>query len=172
VDDETLSSRSGTISAIAFVSAPEMIDVRYVTPHIVVRDAARAAEWYARALGAETGNRIPVPDGRFMQIELRFGKSRVLIADEFPEFGAVSPLTVGGTYGALTITTDAVDELWARALAEGAQVHSPLQDGFWGERHGQIIDPFGHRWGLAQHLEDVPHDEVIRRAAELFGGTG
>jgi PhnB protein len=57
-------------------------------------------------------------------------------------------------------------------LAEGAQVHSPLQDGFWGERHGQIIDPFGHRWGLAQHLEDVPHDEIVRRAAELFGGTG
>jgi PhnB protein len=142
-----------------------------VTPHIVVRDAGRAAEWYERALGAVIGDRIPVPDGRFMQIELRFGDSLVVIADEFPELGAVSPLAVGGTYGALTITTDAVDELWGRALAEGAEVHSPLQDGFWGERHGQIIDPFGHRWGLAQHLEDVPHDEVVRRAAELFGGT-
>jgi PhnB protein len=93
----------------------------------------------------------------------------VMIADEFPEFGAVSPLTLGGTYGALTITTDAVDELWERALAEGAQVHSPLQDAFWGERHGQIVDPFGHRWGLAEHVEDVPHDEMVRRAAELFG---
>jgi PhnB protein len=132
-----------------------------VTPHIVVHDAGAAAEWYERALGAEIGDRIPVPDGRFMQIELRFGDSRVLIADEFPEFGAVSPPTVGGTYGALTITTDSVDELWERALAEGAQVHSPLQDGFWGERHGQILDPFGHRWGLAQHLEDVPQDEII-----------
>ena len=92
-----------------------------VTPHIVVRDAARAAEWYERALGARVGARVPVPDGRFMQIELDFGDSRVMIADEFPEFGAVSPLTLGGTYGALAITTDAVDELWERALAEGAQ---------------------------------------------------
>jgi PhnB protein len=142
-----------------------------VTPHIVVRDAGRAAEWYERALGAEIGSRIPVPDGRFMQIELLFGDSPVMVADEFPEWGAVSPLTLGGTYGALTITTDAVDGLWERALAAGAQVHSPLQDAFWGERHGQIIDPFGHRWGLAQHLEDVPQDEVVRRAAELFGAA-
>jgi PhnB protein len=141
------------------------------TPHIVVRDAGRAAEWYERALGAEIGSRIPVPDGRLMQIELLFGDSPVMVADEFPEWGAVSPLTLGGTYGALTITTDAVDELWERALAAGAQVHSPLQDAFWGERHGQIIDPFGHRWGLAQHLEDVPQDEIVRRAAELFGAA-
>lgn len=159
------------IWATAFVLLRVDVDVQDVTPHIVVRDAAQAAEWYQRALGAEIGNRIPVPDGRFMQIELRFGTSRVVIADEFPEFEAVSPLTIGGTYGALTITTDAVDELWERALAEGAQVHSPLQNAFWGERHGQIIDPFGHRWGLAQHLEDVPHAEVVRRAAALFGGT-
>jgi PhnB protein len=144
--------------------------VTEVTPHIVVRDAARAAEWYERALGARVGARVPVPDGRFMQIELVLGDSRVMIADEFPEFGAVSPLTLGGTYGALTITTDAVDELWERALAEGAQVYSPLQDAFWGERHGQILDPFGHRWGLAQHLEGVPQEELVRRAAEVFGG--
>lgn len=142
-----------------------------VTPHIVVREAGRAAEWYERALGAQIGSRIPLPDGRFMQIELIFGGSPVMIADEFPEFGAVSPLTLGGTYGALTITTDAVDDLWERAVGAGAQVHSPLQDAFWGERHGQIVDPFGHRWGLAQHLEDVPHDEILRRAAELFGAA-
>lgn len=142
-----------------------------VTPHIVVRDAGRAATWYERALGAQIGSRIPVPGGRFMQIELLFGDSPVMISDEFPEFGAVSPLTLGGTYGALTITTDAVDALWERALGAGAQVHSPLQNAFWGERHGQIVDPFGHRWGLAQHLEDVPQDEVVRRAAELFGAA-
>ena len=142
-----------------------------VTPHIVVGAAARAAEWYERALGASVGARVPVPDGRYMQIELRFGDSRVFIADEFSELGAVSPLTLGGTYGALTITTDAVDELWERALAAGAEVHSPLQDAFWGERHGQIVDPFGHRWGLAQRLEDVPEDELVRRAAEVFGGA-
>ena len=143
-----------------------------VTPHIVVRGAAGAAEWYERALGAEIGTRIPVPDGRFMQIELRFGESTVMIADEFPEFGAVSPLALGGTYGALTIATDDVDTLWARALAAGAEVHSPLQDAFWGERHGQILDPYGHRWGLAQHVRDVPHDEVVAQAAAVFGDGG
>jgi PhnB protein len=142
-----------------------------VTAHIVVRDAARAADWYERALGAAVGTRVPVPDGRYMQIELRLGESRVFIADEFPEFGAVSPLTLGGTYGALTITTDAVDELWERALAAGAEVHAPLQDAFWGERHGQIVDPFGHRWGLAQPLEEVSEEELVRRAAEVFGGA-
>jgi PhnB protein len=139
-----------------------------VTPHIVVRDAGRAAEWYEQALGAELGNRIPVPGGRYLQIELIFGDSHVMIADEFPEMGAISPQTLGGTYGALTIATDDVDTLWQRAVDAGAEVFHPLQDAFWGERHGQIVDPFGHRWGLAQKLEDVASDEVARRAAALF----
>jgi PhnB protein len=142
-----------------------------VTSHIVVREAGRAAEWYARALGAEIGARIQVPDGRFMQIELRFGDSQVMIADEFPEMGAVSPVTLGGTYGALTISTDDADGLWQRALDAGAEVFHPIEDAFWGERHGQVVDPFGHRWGIAQHLEDVPEAEVQRRATELFGGA-
>jgi PhnB protein len=139
-----------------------------VTPHIVVRDAGRAAEWYEHALGAELGNRIPVPGGRYLQIELIFGDSHVMIADEFPEMGAISPQTLGGTYGALTIATDDVDALWQRAVDAGAEVFHPLQDAFWGERHGQIVDPFGHRWGLAQKIEDVAPEEVARRAAALF----
>jgi PhnB protein len=139
-----------------------------VTPHIVVRDAGRAAEWYEQALGAELGNRIPVPGGRYLQIELIFGDSHVMIADEFPEMGAISPQTLGGTYGALTIATDDVDALWERAVGAGAEVFHPLQDAFWGERHGQIVDPFGHRWGLAQKIEDVAPEEVTRRAAALF----
>ena len=105
-----------------------------------------------------------------MQIELGFGDSRVMIADEFPEFGAVSPETLGGTYGALTLDLEDVDTVWQRALAEGATEFHPLQDGFWGERHGQILDPFGHRWGLAQKIEDVSPEEVQRRAAALFSG--
>jgi PhnB protein len=143
-----------------------------ITSHIVVREAAKAADWYARALGAEIGRRIQVPDGRFMQIELRFGDSQVMIADEFPEMGAVSPLTLGGTYGALAIAADDADALWQRALGAGAEVFHPIEDAFWGERHGQVVDPFGHRWGIAQRLEDVPEDEVQRRATELFGAGG
>jgi PhnB protein len=141
-----------------------------ITPHIIVRNAASAARWYQQALGATIGNEIPVPGGKFMQIELRFGESTVMIADEFPEMGAISPLALGGTYGALTITTDDVDALWKRAIDAGAEVFHPLEDAFWGDRHGQIIDPFGHRWGLAQHVHDVAPEEIARRAAELFGG--
>lgn len=139
-----------------------------LTPHIVVRDAARAADWYRDALGAELGSRIRTPDGRFMQIELRFGDSSVMIADEFPELGAVSPLTLGGTYGALTLTVDDVDAAWQRVTGAGATEHHPLQDAFWGERHGQIVDPFGHRWGLAERREELSADEIQKRANEFF----
>lgn len=140
-----------------------------ITAHIVVRGAADAADWYVRALGAGVGRRIPVPGGRFIEIELQFGDSSVMIADEFPDLGVLSPQSLGGTYSALHISTDDVDALWQRAIDAGAEIHQPLADMFWGDRHGQIIDPFGHRWGLSQHLRDVPDDEVIKAAAELFG---
>jgi PhnB protein len=142
-----------------------------ITVHLVCRDAARAAEWYVHALGAEERGRVPVPDGRFMQIELRFGDSTVMIADEFPEMGVVSPLTVGGVYSTLSIHTDDVDELWQGALEAGAEVFQPLQDMFWGDRHGEIIDPFGHKWALAQRIRDVPAPEIRAAAAAMFAGT-
>jgi PhnB protein len=134
-----------------------------------VRDAERAVDWYKRALGAEERERIPLPGGKLMSVELAFGDSTVMLADEFPEAGILSPLSVGGTSVVLNISTDDVDSLWQRALDAGADVLQPLQDAFWGERHGQITDPFGHRWGMAQHIRDVPHDEVVRHAAEMFG---
>jgi PhnB protein len=129
---------------------------------------ARRRRWYQRALGAEERGRVPVPGGKFMQIELLFGDSAVMIADEFPELGVLSPLSLGGTYGALTLATDDADALWQRAIDAGAEVFQPLQDAFWGDRHGQIIDPFGHRWGIAQHLRDVPADDVAAAAAAIF----
>lgn len=141
-----------------------------ITPHIVVRGAARAAEWYAEALGAEEQSRVPVPGGKLMSVELRFGDSTVMVADEFLEMGVLSPESVGGTYGALHLSTDDVNSLWERAVGAGAEVLHPLEDTFWGDRFGQIIDPFGHRWGLAQHVREVPHEEVVRAAAEAFGG--
>jgi PhnB protein len=144
--------------------------IHTLTPHIVVRGAARAAEWYAEALGAEEQSRIPVPGGKPMSVELRFGDSTVMVADEFPEMGVLSPESVGGTYGALHLATEDVDALWERALGAGAEVFHPLEDTFWGDRFGQIVDPFGHRWGLAQRVREVPHEEVVRAAAEAFGG--
>jgi PhnB protein len=141
-----------------------------VTPHIVVRDAARAAAWYVDALGAEERGRIPVPGGKLMQVELWFGESQVMLADEFPELDVLSPRAIGGTATVLHLSVDDVDSAWERALAAGAEVRQPLDDAFWGERYGQITDPFGHRWGLAQHLRDVSPDEIERAVAELFGG--
>ena len=145
--------------------------IHTLTPHIVVRGAARAAEWYAEALGAEEQSRIPVPGGKLMSVELRFGDSTVMVADEFPEMGVLSPESVGGTYGALHLATEDVDALWERAVGAGAEVFHPLGDTFWGDRFGQIVDPFGHRWGLAQRVREVPHEEVVRAAAEAFGGV-
>ncbi len=140
-----------------------------LTPHLVVRDVERAALWYAEAFGAQEKSRIPLPGGKVLTIELAFGDSTVMIADEFPDQGIVSPLTLGGTYGALQIATDDADALWKRALDAGAEVFHPIADVFWGERHGQVLDPFGHRWGIAQHLRDVSPEEIASEAAKAFG---
>ena len=108
--------------------------------------------------------------GKLMQVELRFGDSTVMLADEFPDLGVVSPLSIGGTATVLHFSSDDVDAVWQRAVDGGAEVRQPLQDVFWGERYGQITDPFGHRWGIAQRLRDVPRDELERAGAEAFGG--
>ena len=141
-----------------------------ITPHLVVRDAGRAAEWYKAVFGAQERGCIPVPGGKFMQIELLLGDSTVMLADEFLEAGVLSPQTIGGTPIVLHFSTENVEALWKRALDAGAEVLQPLQDQFWGDRHGQILDPFGYRWGLAQHVRDVPSEEIIRVASEMFGG--
>jgi PhnB protein len=141
-----------------------------ITPHIVVGDAARAADWYRAVFGAEESGRLEVPGGKLMQVELRFGDSGVMLADEFPDLGVLSPLSIGGTATVLHFSTDDADAVWQRAVDGGAEVRQPLQDVFWGERYGQITDPFGHRWGIAQHLRDVPREELARAVSQAFGG--
>jgi PhnB protein len=140
-----------------------------VTAHLVVPDAAAAAEWYGRAFGMEEESRIPLPGGRTLSVVLRYGDAHIHVGSEFPDFGILSPLTIGGTGTVLQLATDDADALWSRALAAGAEaVHEPA-DQFWGERHGQLSDPFGHRWNVAQHLRDVPAGEQAAAAAKLFG---
>jgi PhnB protein len=141
-----------------------------LTPHIVVPDAAEAAKWYAAAFGAEEQSRVPLPGGRVMTLELRIGDSTVAVGSEFRDAGIVSPLTVGGTSTVLQIQTEDATSLWKRALSAGAEERHPLAETFWGELHGQLTDPFGHRWNVAQHLRDVPPEEIARAAAEAFGG--
>lgn len=147
-----------------------MSEITALNPHLVVRDAARAVEWYGRAFGAEEVSRIPVPGDRLMSVVLRLGAATVHLADEFPEMELLSPLSIGGTATVLQLVTPDADGLWARALEAGAEPLVPLQDAFWGERHGQLVDPFGHKWNVAQHLRDVDHDEVARQAAAMFRG--
>jgi len=143
----------------------------HVAAHIVVPDAAEAAAWYERAFGARELSRIPLPGGRLMTAELAFGDSVVHVGSEFPDMGIVSPRTIGGTATVLQINTDDADALWARALGAGAEAGHELADTFWGERHGQLTDPFGHRWNVAQRVRDVPHDEIVAAAATAFGGS-
>ena len=142
-----------------------------VTPHIVVPEAGAAADWYADAFGAMEESRVPLPDGKVMTVVLRFGDDVIHVASEFPEAGILSPLAIGGTATVLQLGTEDADALWAQALAAGAEIRHELADQFWGERHGQLADPFGHHWNVAQHLRDVPPDEVAAAAAQMFEGA-
>jgi PhnB protein len=140
-----------------------------ITPHIVVQGAERAATFYRDAFGAEEIDRIPTPDGRLMSVQLRFGDGVLHVADEFPEMGVLAPPSIGGTPVVLALEVADAEAVFAQAVAAGAQARQPLADMFWGDRHGQLDDPFGHRWNVSQHLRDVPHDEVVAAAAKVFG---
>ncbi len=140
-----------------------------ITPHIVVRGAERAAGFYRDAFGAEELDRVPTPNGSLMSVQLRIGDGTLHLADEFPEMGVLAPPSIGGTPVVLSLDVSDADAVFAQAVAAGAEVRQPLEDMFWGDRHGQLEDPFGHRWNISQHLRDVPHDEVVAAAARLFG---
>jgi PhnB protein len=138
------------------------------TIHLTVDGADAASAWYAEALGARELHRITLPGARLIHVELRFGDQAVMLADEFPEMSSFGPRHLGGTYGAIYLHVDDVDAVWERALRAGATIVRPLTDAFWGERDGQILDPFGHRWGLTQHLRDVSIDEMQELATAAF----
>ncbi len=139
-----------------------------ITPHIVVQGAERAAAFYRDAFGAEELERIPTPDGRLMSVRLRIGDGLLHLADEFPEMGVLAPPSFGGTAVVLALDVADADAVFAQAITAGAQVRQAVADMFWGDRHGQLEDPFGHRWNVTQHLRDVPHEEVVAAAAAAF----
>jgi PhnB protein len=139
-----------------------------ITPHIVVQGADRAAVFYSEAFGAQEIDRIPTPDGRLMSAQLRIGDAMLHLADEFPEMGVLAPPSVGGTPVVLGLDVPDADAAYGRAIAAGAIARQPVQETFWGDRHGQLEDPFGHRWNISQHVRDVPHEEIVAAAASLF----
>src|SRR5215216_3556680 len=143
-----------------------------ITPHIVVENASAASEWYQGALGALERDRLPLPGGKVMYVELRFGDAPVMVADEFPDFGILSPRSLGGTAVVLHLACDDVEHAWQRAVDAGAEVLSPLQEQFWGDRQGQLRDPYGHKWALAQHVRDVPREEIATAAAAMLATEG
>ncbi len=139
------------------------------TPYLIVKGAAEAIDFYKKAFGAAELFRIPAPGGKIGHAELKIGDSPIMLADEAPEMDARSPQSLGGTAMSILLYVPDVDAQFKQAVAAGAKVLKPVQDQFYGDRSGFLQDPFGHRWGLATHQEDVSMEEVNRRAAELYG---
>jgi PhnB protein len=142
-----------------------------VTPYLIVKGAADAINFYKRVFGAVELMRMASPDGRIGHAELRMGDSIVMLADEHPEMGHRSPQSLGGTGVTLLLYVDRVDEVFRQAVADGAKELQPLKNQFYGDRSGTLQDPFGHRWTLATHIEDIAPDEMHRRAEKLKQGT-
>ncbi len=136
-----------------------------ITAHITVRDAARAIDFYQKAFGAEVRGISHGPNGKIMHASLKIGDSILMLNDEFPEWDTLSPVSTGGAGVTLNLYLDNVDAAFERAVSAGATVKMPLMDQFWGDRYGQVTDPFGHKWALAAHIRDMSEEE-IRKAQE------
>ena len=133
-----------------------------LTPYMTVRDAARAIEFYKQAFGAVERGAMKGPDGKIMHAELIIGDSIVMLADEQPQFGALSPQSTGGAGMGLHIYVEDVDSAFDRAVKAGANVEMPVSDMFWGDRYGKLADPFGHKWSIATHKADLSAEEMER----------
>ncbi|MFI6982973.1 VOC family protein [Embleya sp. NPDC050154] len=143
-------------------------DYPRVTPYLCVDGAAAAIDFYVSVLGATERMRMPAPGGKIGHAELQLGNSIVMLADEYPDMGFRSPKAVGGTPVTLHVYVEDVDAVFASALANGATELRAVKNEFYGDRAGQFEDPFGHRWSVASHVEDVPEDEMAKRAEEAM----
>ena len=140
-----------------------------VTPYLHVSGADAAIEFYQSVLGAQERMRMPAPEGKLGHAELQIGESIIMLADEFPDMDVRGPKTVGGTPVTLHVYVDDVDAVFDAALGAGATSLRPVENQFYGDRTGQFEDPFGHRWSVATHVEDVPPEEMEKRMAEAMG---
>ncbi len=137
-----------------------------ITPYLIIKGAAAALEFYQGAFGAAEVLRLPGPEGKIMHAEIKIGDSHVMLADEFPEMGIVSPTTVGNSPVGILLYTEDADTMFDKAIELGATEKKPLADQFYGDRSGTVVDPFGHVWTIATHVEDVPPEEIDRRFQE------
>jgi uncharacterized glyoxalase superfamily protein PhnB len=144
-----------------------------LTPHITVRGAAKAIDFYKKAFGAEEIHRHGMPDGTVMHALLRIGDSMLMLNDEFPQMQCKGPLTIGGTAVTLSYYVVDADKAWERAVQAGAKVKMPISDQFWGDRYGTLTDPFGHDWAIGSRKKDMTPDEIMAAAkAAMMSGQG
>jgi PhnB protein len=134
-----------------------------VTPYLVFKDAARAIEFYKNAFGAKEAFRLSEPSGKIGHAEITVGNSRIMLADEYPDFGALSPQTIGGSPVRIHLYVEDSDKIFKQAVKAGGTILRPVADQFYGDRSGMIADPFGYSWNIATHKEDVSPEEMQRR---------
>ncbi len=138
-------------------------------PYLCTKGAGKAIDFYKKAFGAKEVMRMADPGGNVGHAELKIGKATVYLADEHPPFGFLSPQTIGGTPVTIHLYVKDVDAVARKAIGAGIKVLRPIEDQFYGDRGGQFEDPFGHRWWLATHIEDVTPREMKKRAAAKYG---
>jgi PhnB protein len=143
-----------------------------VTPYLTVKDAKKAIDFYKRALGARERVMMPTPDGKVAHAELQIGDSIIMLGEECPERGCVSPQTLKGSPVGLALYVEDVDNIFNRAVSAGASVKEAVSDKFWGDRAGALTDPFGHQWTLLTHVEDVSPEEMKQRMEDAFSAAG
>jgi len=142
-----------------------------VTPYLIIAGAAKAIDFYAKAFGATELLRMAAPGGAIGHAEIRIGRGIVMLADEYPDMGYRGPRSLGGTPVSLLVYVEDVDTVFKQALAAGSKERKPVQDQFYGDRSGTLEDPFGHVWTIATHVEDVPPEEMEKRARAAMGGS-
>ena len=141
-----------------------------VQTYLAVDDAAKAIDWYKQVFGATERFRMNGPGGKIGHAELQIGDSVVMLSDPFPQSSTKPPRELGGTSATVMLYVEDVDGTVKQAVDAGATVTMEVSDQFWGDRFGSVTDPFGHSWGIATHVEDVPPDEMEKRAAQMMGG--
>jgi PhnB protein len=141
-----------------------------VIPYLHVNGASDAIDFYGKVLGAKERMRMPGPDGKIGHAELAIGESIVMLADVGPGMGQ-TPTDLGGTPVTIMIYVEDVDAAFERATGAGAKVERPVENQFYGDRAGQFVDPWGHKWFIATHVEDVPEDEMAKRAAAAMAAA-
>lgn len=143
-----------------------------ITPYLSVVDAVSAIKFYQQAFGAKVIGRISMPDGKVGHAELQVGDSKLMLAEEMPAWGNKSPVTLGGSPVGIALYVNDVDAVFQKALDAGAAVIEPVKDQFYGDRSGTLTDPYGHKWHILTHIEDVSFAEMQKRSDALFAAKG